>query len=101
MGSVLGYKTEDIVHERHILARQEGAVVTIFDLLIMEDCRYSVACPSTVDCVGEGVLFSYEHGNWDVLQSGDIDNRGLFLAVVFHVCSALLEVIFLEFAAVD
>jgi hypothetical protein len=71
---MLSDEADDIVHERHVFPCEECAMVTVWDLLVMEGCWDSVAGPAAVDCVCERVLLAYEHGDGHVLQGRDIDH---------------------------
>ena len=75
-------------------------MIAVVDLLIMDSALNRFGCPFAIDQVGKGVLLSDKHGDWDRLDSRNINFRRGSSSVNFEVSGgAVVE--FLVLTRVD
>lgn len=75
-------------------------MVAVVDLLVVLDGRDSVSGPAGVGCGRQIVLFADEHGDWDLGDLGNIDDRWFLGAVLLTVLIHTV-VEFSEFGTLD
>lgn len=96
LGAVLLYDVDHLIGPSHVLAIHERHVVELIKLLVENRGVEGLVSPSGVLNWDGGILDTVEHGNWDVLDLGNVD---LFwhLSSIFILVHSLTVVEPLEF----
>jgi hypothetical protein len=97
---LLANNFEDVIHESHVFANQEGSMVKVWNFLVIDSTWDLRLNPLRVGWISQLVVDSHEHGDWNLVNFVKIELWDCSIAVSSEI-SRWPKIVCLKVATVN